>query len=60
MTKLKGGFTVLMSVYSKNDTILLEKAIKSIYFNTVTPDYFILIMITHLKLVIIKMKNIMK
>ena len=43
MTKLNGGFTVLMSVYFKNDSILLEKAIKSIYFNTVTPNYFILI-----------------
>lgn len=43
MKKLKGGFTVLMSVYSKNDSILLEKAIESIYFNTVTPNYFILI-----------------
>jgi glycosyltransferase involved in cell wall biosynthesis len=43
MTKLGGGFTVLMSVYYKNDSALLEKAIKSIYFNTLTPNYFILI-----------------
>ena len=43
MTKLDGGFTVLMSVYYKNNAVLLEKAINSIYFNTLTPNYFILI-----------------
>ena len=35
-------FTVLMCTYRKDDPILLEKAVESVYENTIRPDYFIL------------------
>lgn len=38
-----GGFSVLMAVYSKDDEALFERAIQSVYENTLTPDEFILV-----------------
>ena len=43
MSNISGGFTVLMCVYKYDDINLFEKAVKSVYSNTVKPDYFILI-----------------
>ena len=40
MEKIK--FTVLMCTYIKDDPILLQKAIDSIFKNSIKPDYFIL------------------
>ena len=36
------NFTVLMSTYWNDNPILLEKAIESVYENTIKPDFFIL------------------
>ena len=38
-----GGFSVLMSVYAKDDEILLTNAVVSIYSNTLIPDQVILV-----------------
>jgi glycosyltransferase involved in cell wall biosynthesis len=38
-----GGFTVLMSVYHGDDLVLFERAIQSVYANTLLPDAFILV-----------------
>lgn len=38
-----GGFTVLMSVYHKEDPIRFQKALSSIYSNTLLPDAMILV-----------------
>jgi glycosyltransferase involved in cell wall biosynthesis len=38
-----GGFTVLMAVYGKDDLSLFEKAVFSVYDNTLRPDAFILV-----------------
>jgi glycosyltransferase involved in cell wall biosynthesis len=38
-----GGFTVLMAVYQKDDVVLFERAIQSVYSNTLLPDGFILV-----------------
>ena len=35
-------FTVLMCTYKNDDPILLEKAIESVYANSIKPDFFIL------------------
>ena len=40
MKKIK--FTLLMCTYKKDNALILEKAIKSIYENTIIPDEFIL------------------
>ena len=38
-----GGFTVLMATYQRDDLALLERAIQSVYANTVPPDAFVLV-----------------
>ena len=38
-----GGFTVLMAVYRSDDLGLFERAVKSVYANTVRPDAFVLV-----------------
>jgi len=38
-----GGFTVLMAVYQKDDLVLFERAVKSVYANTLLPDAFVLV-----------------
>lgn len=38
-----GGFTVLMAVYERNDPALFERAVASVYENTVPPDDFVLV-----------------
>lgn len=38
-----GGFTVLMAVYGRDDPELFQRAIDSVYGNTVTPDDFVLV-----------------
>lgn len=38
-----GGFTVLMSVYHKDDVALFERAVHSVYANTLRPDAFVLV-----------------
>ena len=38
MKKIK--FTLLMCTYKKDNPLILEKAIKSIYENTIIPDEF--------------------
>jgi glycosyltransferase involved in cell wall biosynthesis len=38
-----GGFTVLMAVYKKDDLGLFERAVHSVYANTLPPDAFILV-----------------
>ena len=35
-------FTVLMCTYKNDDPVLLEKAIKSVFENTIKPNFFIL------------------
>lgn len=38
-----GGFTVLMAVYQKDDLALFERAVHSVYANTLPPDAFVLV-----------------
>jgi len=38
-----GGFTVLMSVYRGSDAELFERAVESVYLNSVLPDDFVLV-----------------
>lgn len=38
-----GGFTVLMAVYGKDDVLLFERSVQSVYENTLQPDAFILV-----------------
>lgn len=38
-----GGFTILMSVYQKDDVVLFERAVNSVYANTLLPDAFVLV-----------------
>jgi len=42
-TYFEGGLTVLMALYKNDDSKLFEKAILSIFANTVLPDFFILV-----------------
>ncbi len=39
----QNGFTVLMAVYQKDDVVLFERAVHSVYANTLTPDAFVLV-----------------
>lgn len=41
--RFPGGFTVLMAVYHKDDVTLFERAVRSVYANTLPPDAFILV-----------------
>ena len=43
VSKLPGGFTVLMSVYKNDNPYLFEQAVNSVYSNIMQPDYFVLI-----------------
>jgi glycosyltransferase involved in cell wall biosynthesis len=43
MDNFEGGFTVLMAVYKKDDALLFEKALNSVYSNTLLPNNFILV-----------------
>jgi glycosyltransferase involved in cell wall biosynthesis len=43
MDNFEGGFTVLMSVYKGDDALLFEKALNSIFSNTLLPNNFILV-----------------
>jgi glycosyltransferase involved in cell wall biosynthesis len=38
-----GGFTVLMAVYAKDDVLLFEKAVMSVFKNDLQPDAFVLV-----------------
>ena len=38
-----GGFTVLMAVYGKDDVLLFERAVTSVFNNDLQPDAFILV-----------------
>lgn len=38
-----GGFTVLMAVYKGDDVALFERAVDSVYSNTLLPDAFVLV-----------------
>jgi glycosyltransferase involved in cell wall biosynthesis len=38
-----GGFTVLMPVYQGNDAKLFERAVRSVFANTLRPDAFLLV-----------------
>lgn len=38
-----GGFTVLMAVYQRDDIALFERAVHSVYANTLLPDAFVLV-----------------
>jgi glycosyltransferase involved in cell wall biosynthesis len=38
-----GGFTVLMAVYGRTDSRLFERALASVYGNTLAPDDFVLV-----------------
>jgi glycosyltransferase involved in cell wall biosynthesis len=38
-----GGFTVLMAVYGRDDPQLFERAVESVYQNTIVPDDFVLV-----------------
>lgn len=38
-----GGFTVLMAVYGKDDTLLFERAVASVFNNDLQPDAFVLV-----------------
>jgi glycosyltransferase involved in cell wall biosynthesis len=41
--KFDGGFTILMAVYAKDDIQLFEKAVYSVFLNSIIPDAFILV-----------------
>lgn len=43
MNNFAGGSTVLMAVYKNDDVSLLERAVDSVYANTLQPDDFILV-----------------
>lgn len=49
---IPGGFTVLMAVYHKDDPILFNKAIYSIYQNTLQPDDFVLVVDGHVSVLL--------
>lgn len=38
-----GGFAVLMAVYGRDDAELFERALDSVWHNTLTPDQFVLV-----------------
>lgn len=38
-----GGFTVLMALYERDDLALFERAVHSVYANTLLPDAFVLV-----------------
>jgi glycosyltransferase involved in cell wall biosynthesis len=38
-----GGFTVLMAVYAKDDVLMFQRAVISVFKNTLQPDAFILV-----------------
>lgn len=42
-TVFPGGFTVLMAVYRGDDAALFERAVRSVFDNTLRPDAFILV-----------------
>ena len=41
--RFPGGFTVLMAVYQRDDLALFERAVHSVYANTLLPDAFVLV-----------------